>query len=343
VGKPLAKATVLDLNLTFRAVTVTKDGDRLEVSLGTRTIGSLKPGEVVVKVQYSSLNYKDILVCQGNPGLVRRYPHTPGIDAAGIVVHSLSSEFTVGDEVMVVAHPLGVSVQGGFAEYVQIEAAMVEKLPIGLSLRDVMVFGTAGFTAALAVQKLEEFGLTPTKGPVMVSGATGGVGSMAVFLLACCGYDIYAVTRTRMYEKALRDAGCAEVITMSEIYKLSDFPILKPKYAAVIDNVGGAFFAAGVRQLLEHGSLAAIGMVASDHFNVSVLPFILRGANILGVNAEASSATMRQAVWQRISRSMMERRVGPLVTEAALCDVPELIRDFETTSRFGRTVINVAG
>ena len=339
----MVKSPAQDINLTFDAVTVAKGGDRFAVSLGSRTINGMKTGDVVIKVQYSSLNYKDLLVCRGNPGLVRRYPHTPGIDAAGIIAHSASPKFKVGDPVIVVAHPLGVSVQGGFAEYVQINAAMVEKLPEGLSLREAMVFGTAGFTAALAVQKLEKFGLTSKKGPVLVSGASGGVGSMAVFLLAGAGYEIHAVAGRGRHDQALRNAGCTEIISMAEIEKLSGFPMLKPRYAAVIDNVGGAVLSAGVRQLYEHGSLAVIGMIASDQVDVSVLPFILRGANILGINAEATPAAARRAVWRRIARALKAGDVSPFVTEAALGDVVGLIRDYETASRFGRTVINVAG
>lgn len=339
----MVKAPIQNLNLTFEAVTVAKDGNQFAISLGTRTIGCMKPDQVVIKVKYSSINYKDILVCRGNLGLVRRFPHTPGSDAAGVVAFSTSSKFNVGDEVVVVAQPLGIRFQGGFAEYVQIEAAMVEKLPTGLSMMEAMAFGTAGFTAALAVQKLEKFGLAPNKGPVMVSGASGGVGSIAVFLLAGGGYDIHALTSTGVHEKALREAGCSEVVAISELNKLSGFPMLKPKYAAVIDNVGGAVLWAGVRQLLEHGSLAAIGMIASDQVSFSLLPFILRGVNIIGINAETSSAATRRAVWQRIGRAVAVRHVGSLVTEVALGDVPTLIHEYENQPRFGRTVINVSG
>ena len=247
-----------------------------------REIAELPAGELLVRVKYSSLNYKDALSASGNRGVTKSFPHTPGIDAAGIVEASSVAEFALGDEVIITGYDLGMNTAGGFGQYIRIPASWALKRPKGLSLREAMVLGTAGLTAALCVDKLEQSGLTPHAGVVLVTGATGGVGSVAVALLASLGYRVAASTGKAEQADYLKSLGAEQVVLREDLQAGTDKPMLKEQWAGAVDCVGGDILFNVVKSLRYGASVACCGLMAGVAFKGSVLPFILRGVNLLG-------------------------------------------------------------
>ncbi|NCF34316.1 MAG: acryloyl-CoA reductase, partial [Proteobacteria bacterium] len=287
--------------MSFRAFRVEKNDSGFVRCVTQRDVEDLPDGEVLIDVQYSSLNYKDALSATGNPGVTRVFPHTPGIDAAGLVVASSDAAFAEGDAVVVIGFDLGMSTSGGFAERIRVPANWVVKLPAGLSARESMRIGTAGFTAAECVQKLEQAGMTPTSGPVLVTGATGGVGSVAVKLLATLGYEVAAVTGKPQQHDFLRGLGATEFLTREEAAVGADKPMLAERWGGVVDTVGGDILFNGVKSLRYGCSLAACGLVAAPQFSASVLPFILRHVNLLGVDSVQLPIAEKTALWSRLA------------------------------------------
>jgi alcohol dehydrogenase len=287
--------------MSFRAFRVEKNDSGFVRSVTQRDVEDLPDGEVLIDVQYSSLNYKDALSATGNPGVTRVFPHTPGIDAAGLVVASSDTAFAQGDAVVVIGFDLGMGTSGGFAERIRVPANWVVKLPDGLSARESMRIGTAGFTAAECVQKLEQAGMTPASGPVLVTGATGGVGSVAVKLLATLGYEVAAVTGKPQQHDFLRGLGATEFLTREEAAAGADKPMLAERWGGVVDTVGGDILFNGVKSLRYGCSLAACGLVAAPQFSASVLPFILRHVNLLGVDSVQLPIAEKTALWSRLA------------------------------------------
>ena len=287
--------------MSFRAFRVEKNDSGFVRSVIQRDVEDLPDGEVLIDVQYSSLNYKDALSATGNPGVTRVFPHTPGIDAAGLVVASSDAAFAQGDAVVVIGFDLGMGTSGGFAERIRVPANWVVKLPDGLSARESMRIGTAGFTAAECVQKLEQAGMTPASGPVLVTGATGGVGSVAVKLLATLGYEVAAVTGKPQQHDFLRGLGATEFLTREEAAAGADKPMLAERWGGVVDTVGGDILFNGVKSLRYGCSLAACGLVAAPQFSASVLPFILRHVNLLGVDSVQLPIAEKTAIWSRLA------------------------------------------
>ena len=271
--------------MSFRAFRVEKNESGFVRSVVEREVEDLPEGEVLIEVQYSSLNYKDALSATGNPGVTRVFPHTPGIDAAGSVLASTDNGFAEGDAVVVIGFDLGMGTSGGFAERIRVPANWVVKLPEGLTTRESMLIGTAGFTAAECVQKLEQAGMTPDSGSVLVTGATGGVGSVAVKLLATLGYEVAAVTGKPEQHDWLRSLGASEFLTREEAAEGAEKPLLAERWGGVVDTVGGDILFNGVKSLRYGCSLAACGLVAAPQFGASVLPFILRHVNLLGIDS----------------------------------------------------------
>jgi alcohol dehydrogenase len=287
--------------MSFRAFRVEKNDSGFVRSVIQRDVEDLPDGEVLIDVQYSSLNYKDALSATGNPGVTRVFPHTPGIDAAGLVVASSDTAFAQGDAVVVIGFDLGMGTSGGFAERIRVPPNWVVKLPDGLSARESMRIGTAGFTAAECVQKLEQAGMTPASGPVLVTGATGGVGSVAVKLLATLGYEVAAVTGKPQQHDFLRGLGATEFLTREEAEAGADKPMLAERWGGVVDTVGGDILFNGVKSLRYGCSLAACGLVAAPQFSASVLPFILRHVNLLGVDSVQLPIAEKTALWSRLA------------------------------------------
>ena len=286
--------------MQFKAFRVEKTDAGFERSVITRSVDDLPAGELLVEVKYSSLNFKDGLSATGNPGVTRNFPHTPGIDVSGVVLASDHADFAVGDEIIAIGFDLGMGTSGGFAERVRIPASWAVKMPKGLTMHSSMVIGTAGFTAAECVQKLERAGMTPASGPVLVTGATGGVGSVAVKLLAQLGYEVAAVTGKADQHDFLRSLGASEILSREDANAGSDKPMLAERWAGVVDTVGGDILFNGVKSLRYGCSLAACGLVAAPVFSASVLPFILRHVNLLGIDSVQLPIEEKAEIWQRL-------------------------------------------
>ena len=310
----------------FRAFQVTKtspaDGGRptFAHAVVEREVEDLPAGELLVDVAYSSLNYKDALSATGNPGVTRNYPHTPGIDAAGVVSASSADAFSVGDEVVVIGFDLGMNTAGGFAQKVRVPAAWAVPMPAGLNARSAMILGTAGFTAALCVDKLQTVGgMTPAAGPVLVSGATGGVGSVAVALLAKLGYEVHAATGKEAQHGFLRELGAHAVVPREELLGGAERPLGRERWGGVVDTVGGQMLANAVKALRYGASAAACGLASSADLPATVLPFILRHVNLLGVDSVELPLPRKAEIWGKLAGPWrldgLERLVTPLTLE----------------------------
>ena len=287
---------------TFRAFRVTKEDDgRFTRSIVERDDADLPEGDVLVEVRYSSLNYKDGLSATGNPGVTRNFPHTPGIDVAGVVLESADEHFHPGDEIVAIGFDLGMNTPGGFGERVRIPAGWAVPLPDGLGLEESMILGTAGFTAALCIDKLEGAGMTPAGGPVLVTGATGGVGSVAVTLLAHLGYEVHAVTGKEDRHGYLRDLGAAEIVSRATAAEESRRPLLRETWGGVVDTVGGDILFNAVKALKYGASLAACGLVASANIPATVFPFILRHVNLLGIDSVELPIEEKAHIWEKLA------------------------------------------
>ncbi|MBX9914815.1 MAG: YhdH/YhfP family quinone oxidoreductase [Pseudomonadaceae bacterium] len=326
----------------FQALLVSEQTDgSFAPHVVTREIAELPEGEVLIRVQYSSLNYKDALSASGNRGVTKQYPHTPGIDAAGIVEASSVSEFVVGDEVLVTGYDLGMNTSGGFAQYIRVPAAWLLKRPQGLSLRESMLLGTAGLTAALCVAKLEQAGLTPDAGPVLVTGATGGVGSIAVALLASLGYQVAAATGKPEQAEFLQRLGASQVVSRSSLEQGTDKSLLKPQWAAAVDTVGGDILFNVVKALQYGGSVACCGLTAGVAFNANVLPFILRGVNVLGVDSVELPLVVKASMWDKLSLQWKLGNLEALAHEVTLAQLPAAIEQMLAAQAAGRVLVKL--
>ncbi len=299
---------------SFRAFRVEKTGGRkFERSVVERDTADLPPGDVLIDVEYSSLNYKDALSAIGNPGVTRTYPHTPGIDAAGTVIESSSNLFAPGDAAIVCGYDLGMNTPGGFGQRIRVPVGWALPVPEGLDVRSSMILGTAGFTAALAVDRLEAAGMRPDAGPVLVTGATGGVGSVAVALLARLGYKVHAASGKVSSYQFLIDLGATDVIWRDELLRGSDRPLLKAVWGGAIDTVGGPILFNAVKALRYGASLAACGLVASPEFPATVFPFILRGVNLLGIDSVQLPLERKADIWRKLAGPWKLDRLDTLV------------------------------
>ncbi|MVW75944.1 YhdH/YhfP family quinone oxidoreductase [Pseudomonas xionganensis] len=305
-----------------------------------RQIDDLPPGDLLIRVQYSSLNYKDALSASGNRGVTKNFPHTPGIDAAGVVEASAVPEFSVGDEVIVTGYDLGMNTSGGFGQYIRIPAAWALKRPQGLSLREAMILGTAGLTAALCVDKLEQAGVTPGAGPILVTGASGGVGSVAVALLNQLGYSVTAATGKVEQAGLLKILGAQEVIGRSQLLEGSERPLLKERWGGAVDCVGGDILVNLLKSLRYGASAACCGLTAGVALNGSVLPFILRGVNLLGVDSVELPLVVKASMWDKLSLQW-KLNLEPLVTEVSLAQLPEAMARILAGQQVGRVLVSL--
>ena len=287
---------------SFRAFRVDKTEAReFPRSIVERHTEELPAGDLLIDVAYSSLNYKDALSATGNPGVTRNFPHTPGIDAAGVVAASSVPAFSPGDEVVAIGFDLGMNTAGGFGQRIRIPAGWAVPMPQGLDLRSSMILGTAGFTAALCIHKLEAAGMAPGGGPVLVTGATGGVGSVAVKLLAKLGYEVHAVTGKTAQHDFLRGLGAREVLSREDALAGAERPLGRETWGGVVDTVGGQILVNAVKSLRYGMSLAACGLVASPEIPATVLPFILRHVNLLGVDSVELPLAQKQEIWTKLA------------------------------------------
>jgi acrylyl-CoA reductase (NADPH) len=326
----------------FKAFMVNKTEDDFSALVKTIELEDLPAGEVIIKVAYSSVNYKDGLASIPNGKIVRSYPFIPGIDLAGTVVRSDDSRFKEGDEVIATSYEIGVSHYGGFSEYARIPGDWIVPLPEGLNLREAMVFGTAGFTAALSVHRLEENGLTPEKGKVLVTGATGGVGSVAVAMLAKRGYHVVASTGKEKEHDYLREIGAAEIISREELVGEKVKPLDKQLWAAAVDPVGGKTLSAILSKLDYNGSAAVSGLTGGTDVATTVFPFILRGINLLGIDSVYCPMETRKILWQRMGTDLKpEGLIETIQNEVTLEELPGVLSSILKGENRGRTIVKI--
>jgi putative YhdH/YhfP family quinone oxidoreductase len=324
---------------TFKAFRVGKNDEGVSHSIVDREIDDLPEGEVLIKVQYSSLNYKDALSSKGMPGVTRNYPHTPGIDAAGVVVKSDNADFSEGDEVIVIGFDLGMNTAGGYGEYIRVPGNWITPLPAGLSLRESMIIGTAGLTAALCFDKLLRMGAKPEDGPVVVTGATGGVGSVAVALLSQQGFSVVASSGKADKVDYLKALGASEVIGREVLGEENPRPMSAMEYAHGIDTVGGEILSNVIKSLKYGGSVAICGLVASPAFSTTVLPFILRNVNVLGIDSVELPIEEKTRVWQRLATDWKLDSLEDMVVETGLDGLSAAVDIIYAGGVTGRTLV----
>lgn len=327
---------------TYKAFYIQQAADgSFKRSIVQRDINDLPPNELLIKVQYSSLNFKDAMAAHGNKGVTREFPHQGGIDAAGVVEQSTHTDFKPGDKVLVTGYDLGMNTAGGLAQYIGVPAAWVLPCPRGLNAKRSMLFGTAGLTAQLCINKLQQMGVTPAKGPVLVTGATGGVGSIAVALLASAGYEVIASTGKPDQADMLTAIGASAVIDRAEFGEFNQRPLLKERFAAAVDVVGGDTLANVIKSLKAGGSVACCGLVQAASFEASVLPFILRGVNLLGVDSVEIPLAEKQAAWKQLARSAKLPAIELLNQDISLKQVPAALEKLFTGGTVGHTRVKI--
>jgi len=326
----------------FKSYLVSKDQrGKTTSSITYRTINDLPPGDIIIKVVYSSLNYKDALSATGNFGVTKNYPHVPGIDAAGTVVSNESEEFSIGDEVLVTGYDFGSNTDGGYSEYIRVPSEWVVPLPKNLSLKESMVLGTAGFTAAIGVQLLLENGLHPEMGEVLVTGATGGVGSIAVVILAREGFSVVASSGKMDAHEFLKELGACRIIDRSTTDDKSGRPLLKSVWAGGVDTVGGNTLTTLLKSSKQHGCVAACGVVAGQNLDLTVFPFILRGVRLLGIDSAQWPRTSRHQTWQKLANEWKPTNLENIAQIIRLEDLGEYVTRILKGQIRGRVVVKL--
>lgn len=331
-----------ELPQMFKALIVNKQEEQFSVEVQNLSLTDLPEGEVLIRVHYSSVNYKDSLASIPNGNIVTRYPFVPGIDLAGTVVSSSDSRFQEGDEVIATSYEIGVSHFGGYSEYTRIPAKWIVPLPSGLTLKEAMVIGTAGLTAALSVQRLIENNVSPDKGKVLVTGATGGVGSFAVSILAKLGYEVEASTGKESEQDYLKKLGAINVISRDEVYDGKIRALGKQKWFAAVDPVGGEPLASLLSQIEYGGSVSASGLTAGTKLPTTVFPFILRGVNLLGIDSVYCPMEVRLKIWDRLASDFKPANLVELIQEeVTLEQLPEVLPTLLKGQARGRMIVNL--
>ncbi|MBU8906878.1 NADPH:quinone oxidoreductase family protein [Desertibacillus haloalkaliphilus] len=324
----------------FKAFVVDKENDSVVTEIKNLSFEDLPEGDVLIRVHYSSVNYKDGLASIANGGIVRSYPFVPGIDLAGTVVSSKDERYAEGDEVIVTSYELGVSHYGGFSQYARVPAAWVVPLPNGLTLKDAMTFGTAGFTAALSVQRLEESHIPD--GPILVTGATGGVGSFAVAMLAKKGYEVVASTGKESEHEYLKQLGATTILSREEVSPEKVRPLDQQQWAGAVDPVGGQTLAYILSSTKYGGSVAVSGLTGGTKLPTTVFPFILRGVNLVGIDSVYCDMDTRLRVWERLATDLKpEHLLKDIEQEVDLEQLPTVIENILQGQVRGRTVVTL--
>ena len=327
-------------NITYNAMVVEELAGEFKLTTQQLSINNLPEGDVLIRVHYSSLNFKDALSATGNKGVTKSYPHTPGIDAAGIVVNSLNEEFKVGDEVIVTGFDLGMNTAGGFGQYIRVPSAWVVKLPAGLSMKESMIIGTAGFTAGISVLRLSEL-VKPGDGKILVSGATGGVGSIALSLLSKIGYRVVAVTGKENESDFLKNSGASEIIQRDTFLTPDNRPLLSARFAGAIDTVGGTVLENILKTLMPLGAVTTCGSVSSTQLNTTVFPFILRGNTLIGISAQNYPVSLRKELWNKLATEWKPSNLLEIVHEIRFDEIKSNIDLILAGKLKGRTIINM--
>lgn len=327
---------------TFSALRAEEDSTGRVIPAAKQVpLSELPENEILIKVHYTSLNYKDALSATGHRGITRRYPHTPGIDSCGTVVYSANPAFKKGDEVLACAYDLGMNTAGGFGQYIRVPSEWVMPLPEGMSFRESMMLGTAGFTAALALHQMEVMGQNPDLGPVLITGAGGGLGSLAVNLLSQSGYNVIAASGKTDEDEYFKALGAHKIIDRSQVNDHSGKPLLRPAFAGVIDSVGGNILSTAIKSCFKHGNVAVCGNALSPEFNISVFPFILNGVNLLGIESATCPMPLRKLVWQKLAGEWKPGKLELISKEINLNELPEYIYLILKGKIRGRVFVNM--
>lgn len=326
----------------FKAFVISQDENRkVAGTLTTLDPGQLDGGEVLIKVHYSSINYKDALAATGAGKIIRRFPCVGGIDLSGEVIESADPRFRTGDKVIATSFDIGVAHHGGYAEFARVPAAWVVPLPAGLDLLEAMALGTAGFTAALGVVRMEDNGLAPANGPVVVTGATGGVGGLAIDMMARLGYHVVALTGKASERDYLTGLGAAEILLRTEVDFDKTRPLEAARWAGAVDNVGGKILHWVLATMKQAGTVASIGNAASFELDTTVFPFILRGVSLLGIDSGYMGFPTRQRVWERLASDLKPRHLAEVTRVIEFDALPGAFPAFIEGQVKGRTVVRI--
>jgi acrylyl-CoA reductase (NADPH) len=326
----------------FKALLVEEVANKqFTLNIVNRSLTDLPENDLLVNVHYSSLNYKDALSASGNKRVSSHFPHTPGIDAAGVVINDKTGTFSPGDEVLIFGYDLGMNTPGGLGQMISIPAKWAVKRPENLSLKEAMTYGTGGLTAALCVQKLEKMGARPEDGPVAVTGATGGVGSISIALLKQLGYSVVAFSGKPEQTEHLKSIGADEVFHRDELNEAADLPMGKERWAHGIDTLGGDYLGNLLKQIKSGGGVSACGLAASATLSSSVYPFIIRGISLLGVDSVYIPLSDKQHIWQRVASDMKLPNLQDLCEEISLEQTPEYLQRFMQAKVVGRYLVNL--
>lgn len=327
---------------TLKAYRIFNEDGKVASRFVDMKIEELDPGDVLIKVSCSSVNFKDALAATGAGKIIRRFPCVGGIDLAGTVEESIDKRFKKGDAVIATSYDIGVSRDGGYAEYARVPADWVVPMPKGLDAFEAMALGTAGFTAGLAVERMEHDGLKPANGPVIVNGATGGVGSIAVDILAASGYHVVALTGKEAEAAYLKTLGAAEIMFRSSLDLAKVKPLDKATWAGAVDNLGGDVLSWMASTMQVGGTLASIGLAASHTFNTTVMPFILRGVSLLGIDSVNAPMPIREKVWKRLATDLKPRHLDSIVTTVKFDELPAVFDKVMKAQIRGRTVVKIS-
>jgi putative YhdH/YhfP family quinone oxidoreductase len=324
---------------TYRALVAEEKNGIFRQSVKRLQVDNLPDHDVLVRVHYSSLNYKDVLSASGNKSVTKTYPFTPGIDAAGIVEESGDSSIQKGDKVIVTSYDLGMNTPGGFGEYIRVPGEWIVPLPDGLSLKESMMIGTSGLTAAIGVEKIVSQHIRPQKGSVLVTGATGGVGSFAVALLSHLGFSVIAATGKTDQKEWLKSIGAASVIHRDNITSVPDKPLLSSRWTAALDTVGGSMLDAVIRQTGHNGVVTCCGNILGHQLETSIYPFILRGVSLMGIDSGIALMEDRLRIWNKLATEWKHSGLELLTTQCSLEDLPDEIRKIRDGKQVGKSIV----
>lgn len=326
--------------IDFKAFVVTEEEGTYIREVKSKLVSDLPEGDLLIKVHYSSLNYKDALSGSGNKGVTRKYPHTPGIDAVGTVVSSKTNKFKADDKVIVTSYDLGMNIDGGFGQFISIPENWAVKLPENLSMKEAMTLGTAGLTAGMSILRLTEK-VKPEDGIIVVSGATGGVGALSVSILKKLGYRVAAITGKETARDYLMNLGAETIIMREDFESMDNKPLLKPAFAGGIDTVGGVILENIIKSTNPMGVIICCGNVASPKLDLTVFPFILRGVSLIGIDSQNYPMTYRERVWNKLAKDWKPDNLADIATEITLNELSEKIDLMLNGKLKGRTVINM--
>jgi len=329
--------------MKFRAYRVFNEDNKIVSRWVDLTLADLDPGEVVIRAAYSSVNYKDALAATGAGKIIRRFPCIGGIDVAGVVVSSHDARFAGGDKVIVTGYEMGVAHDGGFAELVRVPGDWLVRLPLGLSLHDAMAMGTAGFTAALSLYRLRQNDVTPESGKVVITGATGGVASLAISMLKRLKYHVVAITGKDSEHDYLKSLGADEILPRSAMDLTSTRPLERAQWASALDSVGGATLAWLTRTMQQNGVIASFGNAGGVELNTTVLPFILRGVRLIGIDSAATAMPLRQEIWHRLANEWRPAQLDKIAYTVEFEQLPDVFTKMMSGNSRGRTVIKISG